>query len=108
MVYRQLNKVKINEVNIKSKFHKTPPIMVQVSQNQMNFGTWHVTSGIMVLTFHKTTLLTILTLIYHTFEFYNHISKLWAFYPSYKCYNRLYYFDVAICQNGKRYGFVKL
>lgn len=55
-----------------SKLHKTTGI----------FDTLHITPGIMAIKFHKTTILIILTLIYHAFEFYNHISN----------------FDIGVCQ----------
>lgn len=50
-----------------SKFHRTPPIVVQVAQNHKDFGIWHITC-IMVLKFHKTTMLTILSYTYIKIE----------------------------------------
>lgn len=44
-----------------SKFQKISTIMVKVSENHMNFDIWHITLGIMVLTFHKATSLIVLT-----------------------------------------------
>lgn len=49
-----------------SKFHRTPPIVVQVAQNYKDFGIWHITC-IMVLKFDKTTPLTNLTYSYIKF-----------------------------------------
>lgn len=74
--------------------------MIKVEQNHINFSMWHIPKNIMVLIFFKTTLLIILTLIYHTFEFYIHMSNLWAFHPPYKCsIHFIKFWYKSICQN---------
>lgn len=46
--------------------------MIQIAQNYRNFGTYHITSN-MILKFHKTVQV---TLIYHIFKFYDNILNL--------------------------------